>query len=77
MQYDLRKTLTYLGPVVLHKPEVFIGAAHTKFAADGSCIDEPTRAIVTAQMAAFRDWILAVQRMNHREARPHPAHVAA
>jgi len=77
MQYDLRKTLTYLGPLVLHKPEVFIGAAHTKFAADGSCTYASTRTIVTEQMAAFRDWILAVRRMNQREARPETAHVPA
>ena len=64
MQYDLRKSLTYLGPMIMHKPEVFIGAAHTKFQPDGSCVDEPTRAIGTEQMAAFRDWMLAVRRMN-------------
>jgi len=68
MQYDLRKSLTYLGPLVMNKPEVFVGLAHTKFLADGTCADEPTRAIVTEQMAAFRDWILGVRRMNQQPA---------
>lgn len=68
MQYDLRKTLQYLGPLVMHKPEVFIGAVHTKLLPDGTCTDEPTRAIVTEQMAAFREWILGVRRMNQRAA---------
>jgi chromate reductase len=64
MQHDLRKTLTYLGPLVMHRPEVHIGSAHTKFQPDGSCTDEPTRAVVSEQMAAFRAWILRVRRMH-------------
>lgn len=64
MQYDLRRSLQYMSPFILAKPEVFVGSAHTKFQPDGSCTDEPTRAIVTDQMRAFRDWILGVQRMH-------------
>jgi len=66
MQYDLRKTLQYLGPLIMHKPEVFVGSVHTKFQPDGGCTDEPTLAILTEQMAAFREWILGVRRM-HRQ----------
>jgi len=77
MQYDLRRTLMYLEPMIMAKPEVFIGAAHTKFQPDGSCTDEPTRAIVTEQMNAFREWIVAVRRMHQRAEHPETAPAAA
>lgn len=77
MQCELRKSLQYLGPLVMPKPEVFIGSAHTKFLSDGSCVDEPTRAIMTEQMAAFREWILAVRRMNQVDARSEADAVSA
>lgn len=64
MQYDLRKSLLFLEPHILVKPEVFIGAAHTKFTPDGDCIDAGTRQIVGQQMLALRDWVLAVRRMQ-------------
>lgn len=64
MQYELRQTLLYLEPHVLVKPEVFIGAAHTKFAVDGSCTDAPTTQIVAQQMLAMRNWVLGVRRMH-------------
>ena len=65
MQYDLRKILLYLNAMVLTKPEVFIGMAHTKFEpATGRCTDEVTRKFVTDQMVAFERWIGAVQRMH-------------
>ena len=65
MQYDLRKILLYLNAMVLAKPEVFIGMAHTKFEpATGRCSDEVTRKFVSDQMAAFEHWIGALQRMR-------------
>ncbi|MBE0586536.1 MAG: NAD(P)H-dependent oxidoreductase, partial [Hydrogenophaga sp.] len=64
VQYDLRKVLLFMNAQVLSKPEVFIGGAIAKFDAGGGCTDEPTRQFVTAQMAAFRHWIEAVNRMG-------------
>jgi chromate reductase len=64
VQYDLRKVMLFLNAAVLTKPEVFIGAASGKFDADGRCTDETTRKFVSAQMAAFEQWIAAVGRMR-------------
>lgn len=65
VQYDLRKVLLFLNAMVLAKPEVFIGAAVTKFdAASGECTDATTRKFVGDQMAAFERWIGAVARLR-------------
>lgn len=64
VQYDLRKVMLFVNAMVLVKPEVFIGMAPTKFAADGTCTDETTIKFVRAQMQAFSDWIDAVRRMK-------------
>ena len=65
MQYDLRKILLYLNAMVLAKPEVFIGMAHTKFdIASGRCTDEVTRKFMTDQMAAFERWIGALHKIR-------------
>jgi len=61
-QYDLRRILDGLGVQWLRKPEIFIGMAQNKFDAEGRLLDEPTRKIMTEQMAAFRDWIGRVKR---------------
>jgi chromate reductase, NAD(P)H dehydrogenase (quinone) len=61
-QYDLRRILDGLGVHWLRKPEIFIGMAQNKIDAEGRLIDEPTRKIMTEQMAAFRDWIGRVKR---------------
>lgn len=63
-QYDLRKVLLFMNALTLIKPEVFIGMAQTKFDASGKCTDEPTRKIVTEQMANFRDWMAKVKKMS-------------
>lgn len=68
VQYDLRKVFLYLNAMPLIKPEVFIGGAMAKFdAATGRCTDETTRKFVTDQMAAFGQWIEAVQRMKNSQ----------
>ena len=65
VQYDLRKVLLFLNALVLAKPEVFIGAANTKFdAATGECTDATTRKFVTDQMAAFERWIGATAKLR-------------
>lgn len=62
-QYDLRKVLLFMNALTLIKPEVFIGVVQNKFDASGKCTDEPTRKIVTEQMAAFRDWMIRAGKM--------------
>lgn len=57
-QYDLRKIIGGLEANVLTKPEVFIGACHTRFDEQGALNDEATRKIIGEQMVAFRSWIL-------------------
>lgn len=64
VQYDLRKVMLFLNAAMLVKPEVFIGAAHTKFDAEGRCTDDTTRTFVGSQMAAFQRWIGGVKRMH-------------
>ncbi len=61
-QYDLRRILDGLGVQWLRKPEIFIGMVQNKIDAEGKLVDEPTRKIMTEQMAAFRDWIGRVKR---------------
>lgn len=61
-QYDLRRILDGLGVQWLRKPEIFIGMVQNEIDAEGKLLDEPTRKIMTEQMAAFRDWIGRVKR---------------
>src|SRR5260370_19867348 len=62
VQYDLRRILGQLVAHVQPKPEVFIGAAHTKFDAQGKLTDEATRKFLTGLLAGFKVWI---ERMSH------------
>jgi chromate reductase len=59
-QYDLRRCFIFLEGLVMNRPEVFVGAAHTKFAEDGSLKDEPTATIVKQTLGAFADWVKKV-----------------
>lgn len=61
-QYDLRRILTQLWGHVLPRPEVFIGAANTKFDAQGRLTDETTRKFLSDLLAGFRDWIVRMQK---------------
>ena len=61
VQYDLRKILVQLWGLVLPRPEVFIGAAQTKFDAQGKLTDETTRKFLAELLAGFKVWI---ERMN-------------
>ena len=60
-QYDLRRILTQLWAHVLPRPEVFIGAAHTKFDASGKLTDETTRKFLAELLAGFKPWIERMQ----------------
>lgn len=64
VQYELRRVLLFFDAMVLVKPEVFIGQAHTKFGSDGCCIDLPTKGYLSAQMTEFLGWIAKVQAMR-------------
>ena len=55
-QYELRRICVFLNMHPLNKPEVFIGAAHTKFDAAGKLTDEPTREFIKQLMAALDVW---------------------
>ena len=57
VQYDVRKVLVQLWGLVLPRPEVFIGAAQTKFDKDGKLTDETTRKFLAELCAGFRTWI--------------------
>ena len=57
-QYDLRKMFVYLDAHVLNKPEVMIGAAHTRFDSSGRLTDDATRDFLKAMVVALRDWTL-------------------
>jgi chromate reductase, NAD(P)H dehydrogenase (quinone) len=61
-QYDLRRMLDGLGVLWLRKPEIFIGMVQNKIDAEGRLLDEPTRKIMTEQMAAFGNWIGRMKR---------------
>jgi len=55
-QYHLRQSMVLLDMHPVNKPEVFIGAAHTKFDAQGNLTDQPTRDFIGQLLAALRDW---------------------
>lgn len=53
-QYHLRQILVFLNTFTLNKPEVFIGAAHTKFNAEGELTDEATKKMLHDQLVALQ-----------------------
>jgi len=57
VQYELRKILVQLWGLVLPRPEVFIGAAPSKFDKDGKLTDETTRKFLVDLLAGFKPWI--------------------
>jgi len=60
-QYDLRRILGQLWGHVMPRPEVFIGAAQTKFDASGKLTDETTRKFLTDLLVGFKAWIERMQ----------------
>ena len=60
-QYDLRRILGQLWGHVLPRPEVFIGAAQTKFDASGKLTDETTRKFLADLLVGFKAWIERMQ----------------
>jgi chromate reductase len=49
--------LTFLNAFIFGTPEVFVGMGPTKFDKTMALIDEPTRKIVTMQLAAFETFV--------------------
>ena len=56
-QYDLRRCFIFLEGLTMNRPEVFVGAAHTKFDGDGILTDAPTRDFLADYMTAFAAWV--------------------
>jgi chromate reductase len=55
-QQHLRQVCSFLNMFPLNKPEVLIGAAASKFDAEGKLTDEPTRGFVKDLMVALEAW---------------------
>jgi chromate reductase len=53
-QYDLRKILVYMNTFTVNKPEVFIGAAQTKFNAQGELTDEATAKFIADLLVSLQ-----------------------
>lgn len=56
-QYHLRQVFVFLDGRVMNRPEVFVGAAHTKFDDAGQLTDEDTRKFVTGYLEAVENWM--------------------
>jgi chromate reductase len=56
-QYHLRQTLQALEAYVMPRPEVFVSNAPSKFAADGTLTDAPTRQVLETWIKAFDRFI--------------------
>ncbi len=56
-QYDLRRMMVFLDAVVMNKPEVFVGVAHTKFNDEGVFTDEAGKGFVKQALESFVHWI--------------------
>ncbi len=56
-QYHLRQMFIFLNAHILNRPEVFIGAAPSKFDSEGKLTDQATRDFVAAMLVAYKAWI--------------------
>jgi chromate reductase, NAD(P)H dehydrogenase (quinone) len=61
-QYDLRRSCVFLDMHPLNRPEVFIGAAQTKFDADGRFMDEVGRGLIRDLLVALEQWTKQIGR---------------
>ena len=58
MQYHVRTMMVFLDALVFNKPEIFVGAAQTKFDdKSGELKDEATRTILKQQLEGFAKFI--------------------
>ncbi len=56
-QYHLRQVFVFLDAYVMNRPEVFIGAAHTKFNDEGKLTDEATRDFLVTFLDSYAAWV--------------------
>jgi chromate reductase len=61
-QYHLRQCFVYLDAKILNRPQVMIGQAAQKFAADGTLTDEATAKAIAALLESLKAWTLRLQR---------------
>lgn len=55
-QYHLRQMMVFLNSFALNKPEVFVGAAHTKFDADGNLTDPVAKDLLGQLLKNLVTW---------------------
>src|SRR5690606_37618867 len=60
-QYHLRQVLGCLCMHVLHRPEIMVAQANTKFDAEGRLTDQTTLDLLKTQMAALRGWTVRIK----------------
>ena len=60
MQYHLRQVMVFVEALTFNRPEVFVGAAPTKFDADLKLTDQASRDIIKQQLAGFEAFIRRV-----------------
>jgi len=60
-QYHLRQCFVFLNGHILNRPEVMIGAAGSKFDANGKLTDQATRDFLAAMLVAFKVWTLRMR----------------
>jgi len=60
----LRRSCVFLDMHPLNKPEVFIGAAQTKFDADGRFTDEVGRGLIRDLLIALEQWTRQLARQK-------------
>lgn len=61
-QYHWRQSMVFLNAFPLNKPEVMIPQITNKLNEQGELIDQTTRDLITAQLAAFAGWIRRMAR---------------
>ena len=61
VQYDLRRSMSFVQALIMLQPEVFIAYAPTKFDENGRFTDEVGRQILAQQMTAFDEWIVRIK----------------
>jgi chromate reductase len=55
-QYHLRQMFVFLNMYTINQPEVMIGNAAERFAADGTLTDEKSKQLIRKLLANLVDW---------------------
>ena len=63
-QYHLRQVFVFLNGLVMNRPEVFVGAVHSKFDEAGNLTDAGTREFLGSYMESVAEWVKQVRRMQ-------------